>query len=104
MAKCSKCSSVSNLLVWYIPDPYNDYPLLPEVICEHCPPPTDVYKDAKSMYDPDFHDQMFGIKDYSVSLSYRFQGPDDVMGLCFECDGDINMSNGYGHCYVPNEY
>ncbi len=104
MAKCSKCSSSESLFVWFIPDPYNDYPLLPEIICEKCPIPTDIFKNCKSEYNPDFHDQIFGFKDYSVDLAYMFSGPDDVKGLCFECDGDVNMSKGFGHCYLPDKY
>lgn len=50
------------------------------------------------------HDQMFGLKDYTVDLSYWYYGNEDVIGLCFECDGEFNMSKGYGHCYVPDEY
>lgn len=53
MATCSKCSSMDNLYVWYIPDPYNGYPLLTEMICGDCPKPTNIFKDCKSEYDPD---------------------------------------------------
>lgn len=102
MAKCGKCGTSENLLVWSIPDPYNGYPLLPEIICENCPCPTDIFKDSKSTYDPDFHDEMFGLADFSVGFAYTFHGNRVITGLCFECDGSINMSNGYGHCYVPD--
>lgn len=47
---------------------------------------------------------MFGIADYSVDLVYRFHGPDDVMGLCFECGEEMNMSDGFGNCYLPRHY
>lgn len=81
-----KWQNVQNLFVWFIPDPYNDHPLLPEIICGECPQPTDIFKDRKSKYDPDFHDQMFGLKDYSVYFTYLYHGPDDVKGICFECE------------------
>lgn len=104
MAKCSKCGKRDNLFVWSIPDPHNDYPLDVEMICGSCPCPKNPFKDSKSPYDPDFHDQMFGIKDYSVPWSYLYSGPDDVKGLCFECDGEVNMTTRYGHSYVPRSY
>lgn len=105
MAKCSRCKSPSNLFVWFVPDPYNDYPLHPEIICSTCPPPpTELCKDMKQAYDPNVHDKIFGFKNYSVPLSRLYHGPNDVHGLCFECNGDINMTKGYGHCYVPQSY
>lgn len=104
MAKCSKCDSSNNLFVWYIPDPYNDYPLLPEVICDQCPKPTDIFKDSKARYNPDFHDHVLGLQDYYVGLAYSFHGPNDVKGLCLECDKEVNMSKGYGRSYLPDEY
>lgn len=106
MAECSKCGSqnVENLFVWCIRDPHNDYPLDVEMICDSCPRPRNIFKDSKSRYDPDFHDKMFGLKDYNVPWAYLYHGPDDVMGICFECNGKVNMSEGYGHCYVPDSY
>ena len=48
---------------------------------------------------------MFGLSHYHVPLSYRFFGGKDVNGVCFACDGEINMSDdGYGSCYIPEEY
>lgn len=99
MARCSKCDSEDDLFVWYIPDPHNDYPLHPELICSSCPEPRD--KDYKSAYDPDFHGKMFGYQDYSVGLSYLLS--DNTKGLCFECDDEIDLGEGYGSCYVPYE-
>ena len=104
MATCSKCGTIKNLFVWFIPDPYNDYPLSPEVICGSCPGPKNIFKDNKSAYDPDFHDYILRIKDYQVNFSYAYCGLDDVKGICFECDSEVNMSNGYGHVYLPDSY
>ena len=103
MATCSSCKTSNDLYVWYIPDPYNDYPLQPQIICKTCPPPTNPFKDAKSKYNPDFHDHLCGFKDYRVDLEWFFHGPNDVMGICFECDGEMNMSKGYGCNYVPQD-
>lgn len=95
---------LKKLFVWFIPDPYNNYPLSPEVICDKCPKPDNIFKDIKTKYDPDFHDYVLGLKDYYVSLSYYHNEPEDVKGLCFECDRKINMSKGYGFCYIPDKY
>lgn len=105
MAECSKCESREDLLVWYTPDPYTGYPLLLELICSTCPPPDNVFVDSTMRYDPDVHDIRFGLSDYHVPLSYWFFGGTDVRGVCFACDGEINMSeDGYGACYIPKKY
>lgn len=103
-ACCGKCLSYDNLFVWSIPDPYNGYPILPEIICIDCPEPINIFKSDKSKYSIDFHDEIFGFKDYSVGLSRMYNGENDIHGICFECDKDVNMSKGYGSCYVPEKY
>ena len=97
--QCSKCNTCIDLYVWCIDD--EGCGCQHEIICSNCPKPTNIFKDWKSKYNPDYHDKIFGFKDYDIPWSYTFRGNSDpIYHLCFQCNEKFNASDGYGHEYV----
>lgn len=82
------------------------WPLCHRIGCARCPRPTEPSYlvemiDSVRDYDPDMDDKRFGFSDYDVPLAHWYRGPQDVMGLCFSCLQECNLSRGYGHEAVP---
>lgn len=93
MASCMTCQSQSNLNVWVIPDPYYGYGHSPEVICNNCPKPNNIWME-KHEYDSRRDDWFLGLTKCQIKIAWA----NDMNQVCTSCHKKIETYE-RGHQY-----